>query len=296
MKSFYQTLAFRNPPKSSNLAPVLKRNLGERIRDRLITWLGDIKVFKPLPFLPPISLVYDPGSYKVTAAETRLLESLLQPGDILLRGYSNYLDGHIIPGFFSHAGVYLGKISDTDLPAGKKFATGDFIVAHSMAEGVLTEDLIGFCRADYLAVLRMPAQVFPNQNLIAYSYTDQENTRPEANLQRQLLEANTQGVSFAEQALPVIKNQALERLGTRYDFGFDFRNFNDMSCTEYVHWCFRALQSSHGIMPSTRRILLFIKRYMLAPDDLIAAQGSLRHIWASRSISSQTLQKLGWKA
>ena len=42
-------------------------------------------------------------------------------------------------------------------PHGKKiFRAGEQMVVHALAEGVLMEDLIQFCRCDYMAVLRFP--------------------------------------------------------------------------------------------------------------------------------------------
>jgi len=311
--TLYQSPGFRLPPSlPTNEPPPDRRSFLERTRDQLVTWFGDIKAFRPLPFLPRIALVYDPGSYKVSANESRHLESLLQPGDILLRGYTFYLDGMLIPGFYSHAGLYLGPVSEADLNAAghlseaqvqsspedkrkkKGFSTGQYMVAHSMAEGVFTEDLIGFCRADYVAVLRMPSTLVSVPRLTPYPFTDAESTHPEAILQQRLLEAGPSGISLTDDALPVIRSQALARLGAHYDFGFNFRNFNDMSCTEYVHWCLRSLHASHGITPDTRRILLG-KRTLIAPDDLVKAKGSLQHLWYSAATPDTALKKLGWR-
>jgi hypothetical protein len=65
------------------------------LSERFLTVFGDIKVFR-FPFF----LVYDPGSYQVKGDDVRALLGVLQPGDILLRSYSNYLDGKFIPGKF----------------------------------------------------------------------------------------------------------------------------------------------------------------------------------------------------
>lgn len=314
--NFYHTPGFRHQPTPPGANPPPdRRSLAERARDQVITWFGDIKLFQPLPFLPRMVPVYDPGSYRVTAAESRALESILLPGDILLRGYTDYLDGMVIPGFFSHAGLYLGEIDEDTLNrAGfrseaqaakdnqgkapsrweKGFATGKFMVAHSMAEGVFTEDIIGFCRADFMAVVRIPRQVVAMPGLKPYRYTDKEASSPEAVLQERLLAAGETGISFVDDALPVIRAQALSRLGAHYDFSFDFRNFNDMSCTEYVHWSTRCLQAAHGIMPVEHRMLL-VKRLGISPDDIVLAKGSLQHLWSSKSISAKTKKELHWR-
>jgi hypothetical protein len=313
---FYKTPGFRKPSAATdNAPPPDQRSWRERARDQIITWFGDVKAFKPLPFLPRMLLVYDPGSYQVSAAETRALEGILLPGDILLRGYTFYLDGMVIPGFYSHAALYLGEITEADLNAAghrseaqaaqenmgkdakkwaRGFATGKHMVAHSMAEGVFTEDLIGFCRADYVAVLRLPRTLVARSEMPPYVFTDKETSLPEAVLQERLLASGAQGLSFVQDALPIVRQQALSRLGAHYDFGFNFRNFNDMSCTEYVHWCLRALQTSHGIYPRPHKVLL-TNRTMITPDDVMQVRGSLEHVWASAATSKAELRKLGWR-
>lgn len=101
---------------------------------KLLTIFGDIKLQKWPPFI-----YYEPGDYyKITGAQTMTLLKMLQPGDILARGYRNYLDGKFIPGKYSHTGVYVG----------------DGKVIHAIAEGVSECTLIDFCRCDRLAVVK----------------------------------------------------------------------------------------------------------------------------------------------
>jgi len=61
---------------------------------------GDIKVFKW-----PLFVIYDPSGYRVKGEDVREVITQAQPGDILIRGYNNYLDGYFIPGYFSHTGL-----------------------------------------------------------------------------------------------------------------------------------------------------------------------------------------------
>lgn len=100
---------------------------------KALTILGDIKIFKY-----PLFLVYDPGSYQIKGSDLRNILDLIKPGDIFLRGYTNYLDGYFIPGSFSHAAVYYGGND----------------MAHSMAEGVFKEDILTFTRCDFITILR----------------------------------------------------------------------------------------------------------------------------------------------
>jgi len=112
-------------------------NLLTKIYNGTLKIFGDMKIYK-FPFF----VLYDPGSYLIKGDETREVMNTLQPGDILVRGYKNYLDSYFIPGFFTHTGLYVGNVPNPDnvmlLSAAKDefYAEGEQIVIHAMAEGV----------------------------------------------------------------------------------------------------------------------------------------------------------------
>ncbi len=86
-------------------------------------------------------LVYQPKSFRIKGAHTRDIMKKIRPGDVLMRGYVNYLDGYFIPkgkSKCSHSGLYIG----------------DGKVVHAIAEGLLIHDIIDFCRTDRIVVLR----------------------------------------------------------------------------------------------------------------------------------------------
>jgi cell wall-associated NlpC family hydrolase len=93
---------------------------------------GNIKIF-PYPFW----LIYDPSDYDITGNDILHIMTILKPGDIILRGYKNYLDGKFIPNFpndvigtgFSHGAIYVG----------------DNQIVHAVAEGVECINVIDFC-------------------------------------------------------------------------------------------------------------------------------------------------------
>ena len=65
---------------------------------------------------------------------------ILEPGDVLLRGYNKYLDGRFIPDEkgYSHAGIYVG----------------DNEVIHAVSPSVERIHLVDFCVSDRIMVLR----------------------------------------------------------------------------------------------------------------------------------------------
>lgn len=77
-----------------------------KIWAKFLTEFGNIKVFKF-----PMFIVYDPSYFKMDGMHVRKALDLLKPGDVILRGYDNYLDGWFIDDEFkySHGAVYIGN-------------------------------------------------------------------------------------------------------------------------------------------------------------------------------------------
>lgn len=107
-----------------------------KLKSFFLTIFGDIKVFKW-----PLFIVYSPTSFAIKGHDTRVISKNVQPGDVIMRAYNNYLDGYFIPkgeSGCSHSGLYIG----------------DNKIVHSIAEGSIVDDIIDFCRADKVVVLR----------------------------------------------------------------------------------------------------------------------------------------------
>jgi len=223
-----------------------------KIYNTILKIFGDIKIYK-FPFF----VLYDPGSYLIKGDECREIMNILKPGDIIVRGYKNYLDGYFIPGFFSHAGLYLGNVPNSEkitlLPYIEEqfYAKGEQIVAHAMAEGVFMEDVLNFCRCDYLLILRIK--------------------------------------EISSQEIDEIYITALNKLGTPYDYQFDFSTFHNLSCTEFVYVCMRDKLEQEGVYMRQRRKPIFLSPTLI-PDDFI--DSSLEIVWKSKEIPSSIIEKI----
>ncbi|WP_242355031.1 MULTISPECIES: hypothetical protein [Anaeromyxobacter] len=255
-----------------------------RVRDALMDVLGDVKVFRF-----PMWIVYDPGSYKVKGRDARAVIDRVRPGDVLVRGYDAYLDGKLIPGLFSHVGLYLGRTTpaDRDLaPAGarERLALGEQIVIHAIAEGVLTEDVLDFCRCDRLVVLRFPARLRQRAEAPA---DDPRALGEEERLVRDRLVGGGE-VPF-EEAWPVVRQVALAQLGRPYDFDLDFTDLERLSCTELVHRATRSLAPFLGVQPELHRIL-GLSGVGILPDAFVRAP--LELVYASPSVPAERLAAL----
>jgi hypothetical protein len=275
--------------------------------DRFIAWMGTLKYFTQ-----PLSLVQDPGSYKIRGGEVReLIDGVLQPGDILLRGYDGYLDGVLIgltgggssiAKHFSHAALYLGDLQDvrdkaivarrlqvmdeggqwrdgtsTEKDAVRNnesyYKAGPQRVLHAMTKGVFCEDILTFVRCDYLAVLRLPPvmQLDAHEQGNATSLIHDEVLSEDA---RQLQSRLRQGERIQrEEVLQLVHKSALGRIGSCYDFQFtDGKTHNRFSCSEFVYYCFKSVHAYIGMQLVKHGFLGFLfVRESITPGDIFEA-------------------------
>ena len=256
--------------------------------EKVLTIFGDIKVFRW-----PFFVLYDPGSYRVKGEAMREAMNLVRPGDILVRGYLNYLDGYFIPGYFSHAGLYLGEVTPEHIPgeklelARKGFRTGEQMVIHSMAEGIFMEDFLNFMRCDFVGVLRFPAQLRKVDGLSRISIAPEKYLPAEAALSERLERGET--VPFAE-AFPVMREAALALLGQPYDFRFDFNDFAQLSCSEFVYFCTKCLAPAVNMRAIEKRVA-WLRKMVVEPDQFVSCP-QLEVAWMSPSVDPRKLAAL----
>jgi hypothetical protein len=111
------------------------------LKKYLFTFIGDIKWHG---WKHPLWIEINAAGYKLKGEHYREIRDLLRPGDIVLRRFNNYLDSYIIPGFFNHAGLYVGDVDDKPEQ-----------VIHALSEGIIQEDILNFMRTDDLCILRV---------------------------------------------------------------------------------------------------------------------------------------------
>lgn len=111
--------------------------LFKNAKQGLLTVLGKIRVS-----WQPFWISFAPAGFKVKGRKIRKAMNILQPGDVVCRRYTCYVDGWFIPGRFSHSGIYVGN--DT--------------IIHALGDGVQKIDPIDFFQCDGLAILRPKKQ------------------------------------------------------------------------------------------------------------------------------------------
>ena len=120
-------------------------NLWYKIQSKIFTFIGDIKW---AGILHPFWFIFNAKNYQLKGEHYFKVQSLIQPGDILIRRFEGYVDKWLIPGYFNHGGIYFGKKNEQ--------------VIHAISDGVIVETLVDFMRADHCIVLRPPKDMIDN--------------------------------------------------------------------------------------------------------------------------------------
>jgi len=169
----------------------------------LAEWMGDTRIVDQPPAIQ---------SHQITE-----IGSELKPGDILLQRREWYVGNAFLPGFWSHAALYVGRIEDlrrlgiVDHPAVRAHlpaylaSTSDGserTVLEALSEGVVFNSLAASLHADHVAVLR------PN-------------------------------LSEGQIAQAILN--AFEYHGRPYDFEFDFATADKLVCTEVVYRAYQGM-------------------------------------------------------
>lgn len=126
----------------------------EAIKVSFLKGFAHFKIFK-FPFF----MVFDPHSFDIKGRHYYELLKLIQPGDIILRAYRNYLDGYFIPGKYSHASIYVGDVEEG---SNKQIEQ----IIHAMTPDVQWVDLVSFMRCDRICVIRPEVSTEDKQTAI----------------------------------------------------------------------------------------------------------------------------------
>jgi hypothetical protein len=200
-------------------------------------WMGDTKVLRQDKTL-------------ISAAQIQDLQAQLEPGDVMLQRREWYVSNVGLPGFWSHAALYIAT------PEQRRAYFNDPEVRRwVMAQGEASGDFDALLRRD-------------SEAIYAISLKPQEHHH-----QTRVLEAISEGVSFtsiehsaAADAVAVLrprttrveKAQALRRAfrysGRSYDFNFDFQTDSSLVCTELVYKAYEPSENFHGVRLSLQEM------------------------------------------
>lgn len=227
------------------------RELGGRawfpVQRRTAQWMGDTKVRRR-------------GVSLIAPEQALALRERLQPGDILITRHEWYVSNVGLPGYWSHAALYVGTPEER-----RTWAKDDGVRAWVRAQGRADGDF------EALVAGEMPATLAAS----ARSAGDGRTAR--------VLEAVSEGVTFssleevagcdavaalrprltkAEKAAAL--RRAFSYAGRPYDYHFDFRTDSALVCTELVCKAYEAAGEGRLVFP----IATVMGRPVLPANDI----------------------------
>jgi hypothetical protein len=219
-------------------------------------WMGDTKVRRA-------------GQCLISPEQIRDLQPQLMPGDILLERREWYLSNIGLPGFWSHAALYLGTVDER-----RKFfddaETREWVKQQGESSG------------DFETSLRSRYPIAYEQSL-----APREHGHPV-----RVIEAISEGVSFTSlehsadcDSLAVLRPRLARRdkaralfrafhyAGRPYDFKFDFATDAELVCTELVY---KAYEPSAGFAGLELPLIEMLGRKVMPANEL-ARQFDAQH-------------------
>jgi len=211
-------------------------------------WMGDTQVYRT-------------GRSLISGAQVKRLNELLQPGDVLLERREWYVSNVGLPGFWSHAALYVGTAEDR-----RAYFSDSNTLAWVKQQGEPSGDL---------------GLLLQKRNPAAY---EQSQTPQEHDHRVRIIEAISEGVSLTSlehtadcdslavlrPRLPKVeKAQALVRafhyVGRPYDFNFDFATDSELVCTELVY---KSYEPANGFTGITFPLTEMLGRKLLPANEI----------------------------
>ena len=219
------------------------------VQKNVSQWMGDTKVYRK-------------GVDLVSGGQIEILKQKLKPGDILFERHEWYLSNMGLPGFWTHAAMYVGT------PEERRFYFSDpETVAWVKAQGVADGDLESLLKQRY-----------------PHAYTKATTPQADGHAPR-ILEAISEGVSFTsleysgasdsigvlrprlakpEKALAMVRGFHFS--GRPYDFNFDFATDAALVCSEVVYKAYAPSPEMKGVVFPLTEIM---GRKVSTPNDMV---------------------------
>jgi len=211
-------------------------------------WMGDVKVRHN-------------GASFISQEQIRALHRRLQPGDILLERHEWYLSNLGLPGFWTHAALYVGTAEERQAFF-NDHAVKDWVRGLGEQSGAL----------EALLHSRYPV-----------AYDSSRSTREHGHLPR-ILEAISEGVSFTSlehsavgDSMAILRPRLSKRekaeatlkafhySGRPYDFNFDFQTDSALVCSELVYKVYEPAPGMRGLRFPLTEVL---GRKVSLPNDM----------------------------
>jgi len=223
-------------------------------QERVARWAGDVRVRRH-------------GEALISPTQIAGLLAKLEPGDVLLQRREWYLTNAGIPGFWTHAALYIGT------PAERRAFFDDEAVRAWAAESGATdfEALLNSARPEAYVASRQPDGNQPARVLEAIAdgvvFTSIEHSAAADSMA--VLRPR---LSKVERAAALLR--AFEYAGRPYDYDFDFRTDTALVCSELIYKSYEPGAHTRGLDLDLQWVS---GRPMITPNEMARHFALTRH-------------------
>jgi len=234
------------------------------IQRYLLKWMGDTRLFRR-------------GKSLISAEQAQALPQRLRPGDILVERREWFISNIGLPGYWTHAGLYVGTPDER-----RRYFNEDAVRRWVRSAGMSSGDFEELLRARYpdahRAGLAADSKGHPPRVLEAISegvvFTPIEH-RAEADS----LAVLRPRVPKVECAASILR--AFGYWGRPYDFNFNYLTDSTLACTELIHKAYESSGDGASLdLPAARSV----EGLLSTANDLV------RHFAEERSASRRPLE------
>lgn len=193
-------------------------------------WMGDTKVYRP-------------GRALISPAQISAMQPKLLPGDILLERREWYMSNIGLPGFWSHAALYIGTPEER-----RAFFADADTQAWVRQQGELSGDLEALLLSRYSAAYKQSIEPKEHGHVVRVIEAISEGvsfTTLEHSADCDSLAALRPSLSKADKAKALLR--AYYYAGRPYDFNFDFATDAELVCTELVYKSYEPAAGFSGL-------------------------------------------------
>ncbi len=189
-------------------------------KSEFFTWAGDTRLMTP-------------DSASISKKQLEELRASVKPGDFFLNRSDYYISNIGIPGFWTHAGFFMGDVKELDVFFEGETDCSEWVVSMGENSGQLSNLLKIKFEEKYRRCFEkkhsLPVIESLSEGVVLSSFTDAAAKDGIVVLRPQ--------ISKLEIAKAIY--QAFELVDRPYDFNFDFSSDSLIACTELIHCIYK---------------------------------------------------------
>lgn len=186
------------------------------LKSSFFAWAGDTKILASSP-------------NTISSIELTRMRRLMKPGDIILNRSDYYISNIGIPGFWTHAGLYVGDPDERNEFFANDKASMKWVIAQGESSGNLEKLLL----KNYETSYQFHVDDLGNINIIESISEGVVISSFEAGAKKEGIVVLRPLLEKKEIAAAIYK--AFSKVSKPYDYNFDFSCNNSIACTELIY-------------------------------------------------------------